>query len=442
MKVKKHQVLTLSVLFSLIFLIIPLIFNPDTVTASSRQPPISQNEINISAKSAIAVDATSGQIIYDKNVKQQLPIASVSKLITTYIVLNQIQAKKISWDSKVKISPKVASLSQGSDFTNVPLQAGKSYTVKQLYDVSLICSANAAAMALGEYLAGPNHDFGKMMSQEVNKLGIKNAQLYNACGLANSDLGALKDPNLKDNAENTMSAEGLAQLSQELITHHPEILKTTSMTSLKWDGKVYKNTNLLLGQTHPFKIDGLKTGTSDTAGENFVGTGTSNHDRIITVVLGAPKDQRFTQTQLMLNQISQNLFPTTIGANVLPTKAVNVINGVHKTTKIGPASPKTYWLPQGEKIKTDFVSNHNSKIFKTPLAPITKGEKVGTVNIKAGSDELDLLSGSETSVPVVYKVANPVNVMKMIMGALELLVILLLLIYLIFQIRKFNLRRH
>lgn len=117
-------------------------------------PDQTDSSLNIDAKAAIAVDAKTGQVLYAKNAEQTLPVASMSKLLTAYMVLQAIDQGKLKWDQKVTPSDAAQEVSQDTTLSNVPLKKGESYTVKSLYQATLIYSANGAAMALADAVGG------------------------------------------------------------------------------------------------------------------------------------------------------------------------------------------------------------------------------------------------------------------------------------------------
>lgn len=310
-------------------------------------------------------------------------------------------------------------------YTNVPLQSGRSYTLKELYESSLVCSANASAMAIGNYLAKDGTDFGEMMTDATNKLGIKDQQFYNACGLSNGSLGpALMNPQVGAAQENRMSAAALAQFTQKLLAEYPEILKTTAKPYLVFDGETYPTTDGLLGIKGDFVFDGLKTGTSDTAGENFVGTAKKDDLRLITVILGSENEERFNQSWELVNQIDQRLDPVTINDQMLPIQQVRVPNGQHEFSKFKVQNNKTYWFPNQPKIHTKFVNPNGTSHFKALLAPIKKNEVIGQLQISNLKD-IKLLPDNTSEVPVEVDANNEINWQKMILGFSEILLILL-----------------
>ena len=155
-------------------------------TASSKTKTAQQTQgLHLDVKSAIAIDEKTGQILYQQNADQSVPVASLSKLLTLYIVIQAIQDGKLSWNQVVKPSNNVCAVSQDTSLSNVPLEQGKQYSVKALYQATLIYSANGAAMALAQAVTGSQKKFVNMMRQEAKKLGINDAQIYTCNGLTN-----------------------------------------------------------------------------------------------------------------------------------------------------------------------------------------------------------------------------------------------------------------
>ncbi|MCY9807361.1 D-alanyl-D-alanine carboxypeptidase [Lentilactobacillus senioris] len=347
----------------------------------------------IAAKAAIAVDSTTGQILYQKNTKQTLPIASISKLLTVYIVVQQIQAGKLNWTDQVKISPAVAKISQDSELTNVPLVSGRSYSVRELVNASLVVSANAAALALGQKVSGTSANFRELMQTTAKQLGIKGAKLYNAAGVTNGLAGDLKLTGVSNDAENKMSAQGVALLASQLLQEMPSITKITKKASLNFEGTSYEGHNLLLkgqSQAQPgLKVDGLKSGTSDAAGGSFVGTATKKGHRIVTVVLHAgnqsPTDPaRYQQTAKLMNYVYKVFKPVTIaaGTKLKGASSAEVPNGKQNTVGLRTANAESVWIPKtGTKSSiTGNLQLENNQ--KTLSAPVINNSVVGTAYFK------------------------------------------------------------
>lgn len=398
MKKSKHWLL-LSGLAMTFLLSLPI------VSQAASQP-------DVAAKAAIAVDSQTGQILYQKNEQQTLPIASISKLLTVYIVHQQIEAGKLKWSDRIKISPAIARLSTASELTNVPLNEGQSYSVSELMNATMVASANAAAIALGNQVAGSPVKFQKKMQQTAQQLGIKHAQLYNAAGITNQQAGSLKLPQVAKNAENQMSAANVATVAVALIKQFPGITKISSQANLKFHGDSYPGHNKLLkGQEEAepkLLVDGLKSGTSDAAGGSFVGTANKDHHRIVTVILHASNKSgddpaRYQQTAKIMKYVYQNMKPVTLAANSLVKHAsrVAVVNGKQRFVKAQLVNKTQVWIDQ--TATTSAISGRlklaNNK--KQIAAPIEANQKVGTVNLLVKQKPVKYLANSDAQLPVI-----------------------------------------
>ncbi len=173
-----------------------------TKVAAASTPVSLPTTPQIDASAAIALDPATGQVLYEQNADQALPIASMTKMITAYIVLAQIKQGKLTWEQTVKPDDLIYQLSQNKDLTNVPLQADGQYTVKALFQAMMVASANDAAMMLANQVAGSQKDFVDLMRQKVADWGIQDAQLYSVSGLNNEFLGAEVYPGSPADAEN------------------------------------------------------------------------------------------------------------------------------------------------------------------------------------------------------------------------------------------------
>lgn len=367
------------------------------VNASSTISSYRQDELNLNVKSALAIDSKTGQILYAKNADKTLPIASMTKLVTVYLTLQAIKNKQFSWTTKVKPTATIVKVANNSEYSNVPLKKGHSYTIKQLYQATLIESANGAAMCLAQAVSGSQVAFVKKMRAQVKKWGINDAKIYTVCGLPNGNLGSDAYPGVSKNAENTMSAKDMAIIGQRLINDFPAVLKITSIAKLafKDQGKTtqMENFNWMLKGLSQYdanlKVDGLKTGTTDAAGACFIGTIKKNGSRIITVVMGARHQDgtdpsRFVQTKKLMNWIFSKYTPVIMNAGTTfnQAKAVSVTDGDQLTTNVGLKSKTTIWDPvDGSKISASLTK-------KTVNAPVTKGQTVTDYEFKSGKEQL------------------------------------------------------
>ena len=285
-----------------IFLSVLLCFGLATSSALAQ-------DFDATAEHAIAVEASTGKILYEKDANTPDGIASITKLLTIYLVYKDIKEGKLSWNTKVDISDYAYDLTTDSLASNVPMEK-RQYTVKELVNASLVASANSAAIALAEKVGGSESKFVDMMSAQLKEWGITDASLVNSSGLNNSMLGDNIYPGSSSDAENMMSAKDVAIVARHLILDFPEVLDITSQSTSDFDGVTMTSSNLMLKYMTSYRdgVDGLKTGTTDLAGACFVGTTEENGMRIITVILNADNGDtdstaRFTATNNLMNYI-------------------------------------------------------------------------------------------------------------------------------------------
>lgn len=308
---------------------------------------------DVAAKAAIAMDAKTGQILYQKNAQKRYLVASTIKILTLAVIEKDIQAHKLSWDQKVTISHPVAVMANDWRFSNVPLNEGESYTIKSLVDSMMLVSADGSAEALALADAGSVAKFNAKMQQVAKEAGVTDAKIYNMIGLSNGDLGTLRLKNVSKNAENQISAVDLAKIASWLLNHYPDVVNITKTAQEDFpvsDSQTYhmQNINLMIKgaalDRADGEIDGLKTGTTDSAGNCFVSTGTFNNRRLVTVVLNVPGDfnNQFQQTNNLYNRVLGRFAPQTIKKGAL-------IKVGQK--KARAAKTTTLWLPKDTKLE-------------------------------------------------------------------------------------------
>ncbi|MEI2357831.1 D-alanyl-D-alanine carboxypeptidase family protein [Mesobacillus zeae] len=369
--------------------------------------------LGINAEAAILVDANTGRILYEKNSDVVLGVASMSKMMTEYLVLEAIEKGKIKWDQKVKINEYVHKLSAAPGLSNIGLTQGEDYTVKELYQGMAIFSSNASSVALAEVVSGTEKNFVELMNKKARELGLEDYKFVNSTGLNNSELlGQIAAGG--PNEENVMSAKATAKLAYRLINDYPEVLETASTPKLKFkDGREYPNFNWMLPTlTFAYEgVDGLKTGSTDFAGYCFTSTAKKGDQRFITVVMKADsKISRFSETRKILDYAFSGFSNEVLvkknyqekGKKTLP-----VVKGKEDSVKIRTDKDLSLTIKNGEKdqYKTKLVIDKKKLNDKGELtAPVKKGEKVGymTVENKNG-EEISFLNdkGQKASVDVV-----------------------------------------
>lgn len=386
---KKLKKLVISILTSLI--IVTGVGQLSLIKADQTLP-----QLDLEAKSAIAIDAKTGQIIYAKDDKQTYPVASMSKLLTAYILLQAIHEGKITWETKVTPTVTEVDISNNTELTNVPLKEGHSYTIKQLYQAMLVGSANAATMLIGNAISGTQTKFIDKMRETAKSLGITDAKIYSANGLTAKYLGDEIYPNTDENAENEFSVRDMAIISQKLIKEYPEILETTKLTKIDFNdnGEIttVNNTNELLQDDSHLEVDGLKTGTSDAAGYCFASTTNKDGHRIITVIAGAKdNDARFDQTKNLLNYIYNNYDYLAISTDRALRQNIKVKYGKQSSVPATIGNNLSLWAPKNTKEKALQIKLIPKS--STIEAPIKQGEVVGEYQISVAGN-LGFIDGS------------------------------------------------
>lgn len=375
---------------------------------------------SVNSQAAFAVDATSGKILYDQDGEKTMGIASISKIIGLYIVLDQVKEGKLSWDDEVAISDYAETLSIAPNLSNVPLHKENTYTVKELFDSAFIQSANASMVALAEKISGSETAFLTVMNDQLKEWGIENATIVNVSGLNNVYLGANRPEGTGEADENQMSAKDVAIIARHLLLDFPEVLEVTS-TATKMFGENTQspvemvNWNWMLPGFINFKegVDGLKTGTTDFAGACFVGTIERDGKRIITVILNAEGHEqnpsvRFTETARLMDYCYDNWSVKEIGkanASIPSLKSIDVKNGKETSVNVVLKSPVSVWvrndMDTGQLTITPKIDE--TKVKDNELeAPIVRGTKVGTATITLADDQLGYLEdGASPSTDII-----------------------------------------
>lgn len=375
---------------------------------------------SVNSQAAFAVDATSGKILYDQDGEKTMGIASISKIIGLYIVLDQVKEGKLSWDDEVAISDYAETLSIAPNLSNVPLHKENTYTVKELFDSAFIQSANASMVALAEKISGSETAFLTVMNDQLKEWGIENATIVNVSGLNNVYLGANRPEGTGEADENQMSAKDVAIIARHLLLDFPEVLEVTS-TATKMFGENTQspvemvNWNWMLPGFINFKegVDGLKTGTTDFAGACFVGTIERDGKRIITVILNAEGHEqnpsvRFTETARLMDYCYDNWSVKEIGkanASIPSLKSIDVKNGKETSVNVVLKSPVNVWvrndMDTGQLTITPKIDE--TKVKDNELeAPIVRATKVGTATITLADDQLGYLEdGASPSTDII-----------------------------------------
>ncbi len=313
------------------------------------------------SKASIMIEPTTNTVIYENNKDERLAPASMTKMMTMLIIMENVDNGKIKLTDMVPVSKNAANMGGSQVF----LQENMQISVEQLLKGIAIASGNDAAVAMAEYIAGSTDEFVKMMNNKVKELGLKNTHFANVHGL--------------DMEDHYSSAYDMSQIARELLKHK-DILNYTSLYEdylEKPDGtKTWLvNTNKLV-RFYP-GVDGLKTGYTTTALYCLTATAMKNNIRFITVTMGVDSSEhRSVDTTSMLNYGFSNYKLNTI------LKSEEVLGEIE--IKKGKQSKGTYSVKEDI---TDLIKQNESKTYTYNvnkdkiIAPVKKGDVVGSLEI-------------------------------------------------------------
>lgn len=331
--------------------------------------PIKVLALEDSAKSSILIEESTGTIILEKNSNERLSIASMTKMMTMLIIADYIEQGKVSLDDLVPISENAASMG-GSQ---VYLSAGTKMPLETLLRSVSIASANDAAVALAEYVAGSKENFVELMNSRIQKMGLSNTHFMNVHGL--------------DEENHYSSAYDMAMIARELVKHE-RILEYAStyedyVTHPDGTNTWIVNTNKLINY-YP-GLDGLKTGFTNSAGYCITATAKRGNMRLISVVMGEENNQiRNQDTISLLNYGFSNYKMETILKSGENVGTIKVKFGKKKSVDLILKSDCKDLVSSLEK------NDYSYEIVKNEIkAPVKVGDVVGTINLYSNGTKIN-----------------------------------------------------
>jgi len=318
---------------------------------------------DIAARGYLLMDYNSSYVIASKKADERLEPASLTKMMTSYIILNELKSGKIGLHDEVLISEKAWRMPGSRTFVEV----GKRVPVETLLKGMIIQSGNDATVALAEYVAGSEEVFANLMNQTATALGMSASHFINSTGLPHKD--------------HYTNARDMAILAQALIRDFPEHYAWYSTKEFSYNGIKQYNRNKLLWQDD--KVDGIKTGHTEAAGYCLVASAKQDEMRLISVVLGAnSENSRARESQKLLNY-GFRFFEThrLYEPNEVLTD-VRVWKGDNETVALGLNKEMYITIPR------DQYDNLNASMKVTPkiTAPVNKGKQYGMVEVTLGSE--------------------------------------------------------
>ena len=318
-------------------------------------------DLTTNAKSAILIEPTTDSILYEYNIHERRPPASMTKLMTMLLIMEAIDDGRITLNDMVTISKNAA----GMGGSQVFLQENMQISVHELLKGIAIASGNDAAVAMAEYIAGTTEEFVKKMNERANELGLKNTNFVNVHGL--------------DAENHYSSAYDMSQIARELL-EHPKILEYTSLYEdylAKPDGtKTWLvNTNKLV-RFYP-GVDGLKTGFTNPAGYCLTATATKNNIRFITVVMGEDTpESRSADTTSLLNYAFSTYRINRIISKDDVIDSAKIKKGKVSSVNLIAMEDVNDLIKQNEKKEYTYNINKYNLV-----APIKKGDIAGELEI-------------------------------------------------------------
>lgn len=359
-------------------LLLPGIAQADELPMKAEAP------ITLTSPSAILCEASTGQVIFEKNADERRPVASVNKVMTILLTLEAVDEGRVSLEDQVTVSPRAASMGGSQAF----LDAGERYKLSELLKTVIVASANDSAVALAEHLAGTEESFVRLMNARAEELGLTNTHYANCTGLPAQ--------------EHYTTARDVAKLSAQLDLHPIYYRYSTIwMDEIKHRGgrvTSLTNTNRLI-RFYP-GCDGYKTGSTNEARYCVSATAKKEGMRLIAVVLGTPAGQtRFDEARAMLEYGFANVqLVTPIAQGQALDMTVPVRLGGRDKVSVLSGGTCSLLERRGEKNALSLEAALVEKVN----APVYAGDVLGEIRVKRGDEVVAVVpavAGEDVQLP-------------------------------------------
>ena len=332
--------------------------------AAARAEPIPPPP-QVPVRGYILLDHQSGNVLAEMKSDERMEPASITKLMTGYVIYKALKSGKIHLNDQVTISEKAWRTSGSKMF----IKLGTQVSMEDLLMGMVVQSGNDATVALAEHVAGSEETFVKLMNQEAERLGMKNSHFTNAPGLP--------DPN------HYMSARDIATLTQALIRDFPDQYARYSVRSFKYNNIEQQNRNRLL--LTDSSVDGVKTGHTESAGYCLVSSAKRDDTRLIGVVLGAQKEkERFQASQALLNYGFSFFESRKLHDANAPIVTARIWKGQENELPLGVIYPLYVTVPKGQAAQVSTTTT----VQPTIIAPVQKDQSFGEIVVKLGDQEV------------------------------------------------------
>jgi D-alanyl-D-alanine carboxypeptidase (penicillin-binding protein 5/6) len=369
--VLKKRVIVLSLIVSFIlnaaFLPVMAAKTDDSAKSTAAKASDTSKAFDLKAKASVLMDIDSGNILYEKNIHEKLPIASITKVMSMLLVMEALDSGKITYEDMVPVSEH--SYDMGG--SQVYLKPGEEFTVLEMMKAVAIHSANDATVALAEKISGSEDAFVAMMNEKARELGMNDTNFLDCTGLTDDN--------------HYSSALDVATMSRELIRKHPKVLEITSVWHDTFRNGLFSldNTNKLIRSYQG--ANGLKTGFTTKAGHCLSASAKRNNLQLIAVVLGEPdSDTRFAEAKKLLDYGFANYDVSQVNKKGEEVGAIDVKKGVELSVKGVYKEDVNLLLKKGENAKI----KREVKMDEALTAPVKAGQKIGTVTFKTADDKV------------------------------------------------------
>lgn len=318
--------------------------------------PVHAATLDTKARAAIVLDHQTGAILMEKNADTPLPPASMSKLMTIYMVFEALQAGRIGLTTEFRVSEKAWNMGGSKMFVKV----GDALSVEDLLRGVIVQSGNDACIVLAEGLAGSEAEFAIQMTQRGREIGLQDSVFHNSTGWPHPG--------------HHMTARDLATLASHIIRDFPEYYPYFAETAFTWEGIEQANRNPLLALE--MGADGLKTGHTEEAGYGLVGSAIQNERRVVFVIMGLGSVRtRAEESERMVSWAFREFSPKTLFTrNEIITEA-DVWLGAQDSVGLMAATDITALVPFSDRHSADVRA-----VFRGPIeAPIKKGQAAGDI---------------------------------------------------------------
>lgn len=348
-----------------LLVVLPLTLASLGASAQSRPPLPTPEPPRFEASSYILMDFDSGQVLASRNPTEQVDPASITKLMTAYIVFHELAQGNASLDDEVLISEKAWKAIGSRMFVEV----GSKVRLEDILRGMIVQSGNDASIAIAEHLAGGEDSFAAWMNQHAEALGMVDTHYTNATGLTGPD--------------HKSSARDIALLARSLIRRFPEYYKLYSEKEFTYAGITQSNRNKLLWRDK--SADGIKTGYTEAAGYCLVSSARRDDMRLIAVVLGTPSmNARINASEALLNYGFRFFETVRVASQGETLSEARIWKAQAENLPLGPAETVYVTVPRGQ---VDAIKLE-PKIEPRLMAPVKQADEIGAMHISLGDEQL------------------------------------------------------